>query len=209
MPGFYNNSHHNPGPGTEPPQGAAQTLMGTEPDPAPRTVEEQRAAAIYDRPEAPPELAQVSDEVAELRRGRFHDAAGMYRTELDPATFTEVLGDPAEGRRVAAEVAHICADMDLGPADVRRLTARVAEVAGVPVESQREGAMTALRAAFGGDAQQALADARLLLERDPRAARLIERLGLADDGEVAVLIAQRARSQIARGVLKRPGKGRG
>ena len=73
----------------------------------------------------------------------------------------------------------------------------------VPVERQRENANRMLRDKFGAEnVDSALAGARKLLQRDPRTARLIESMGLGDDGDTVLMIATEARRQRAKGLLK-------
>jgi hypothetical protein len=59
-----------------------------------------------------------------------------------------------------------------------------------------------LRDRFGSDAEQAAADARRLVARDPRFAEWIEETGLGNHPDVVLMIAERARSERGRGRLR-------
>ena len=204
---FYSHPSSNHASGTEAPQGRETLMGGGEPE----TREDRIARALYDEAPTPVELDPVSDEIAEIRRARYFDPQTTHRESVPDDGFVVDGVDPADARRAAAEVRELVADLGLSPSEVRELADRSAMLAREPVdvERQRADAVRALNAAFGQAATEALSDARLLLARDPRAARTIEALGLGDDARTIVRLAEEARRQIARGVLRRPEKARG
>ncbi|KAI3598728.1 hypothetical protein D8I24_5674 [Cupriavidus necator H850] len=181
-----------------------------EPDTAPprqRTAEELAAAAYPDKPE-PLTFDAPNEEVQAIRDDlgrRMYSAQETFRKAIPDATEAAPGVDLANTNRAVAEIREIAADLNLAPADISTIRSRAAQIhANAPSkESQVDASIEALNARFGNDAAQALRDARLLLQRDPRAARMIERAGLGDDPATVVMIAERARSQIAAGKLKR------
>lgn len=194
---LYANSDHQ----------ALQQQAEPEADRPPRTEQEQ-ADHLFGDKAAPVELEPVPDEVKALRdttERRMFSAQQTLREAIPDAT------EPAEGfdlattNKAMAEVREIAADLELGPTEVQQLRHRAELVrAAPPAEAEQvDAAIHALNTRFGNDAKQALRDARALLARDPRAAKVIENLGLGNDPHTVVMLAERARAQINAGKLKR------
>ena len=60
----------------------------------------------------------------------------------------------------------------------------------------KEATWTALRAAFGNDAEAALQAAQRFVARDARVGRIIDAMGLGNDAETVVMLAQAARRSV-------------
>ncbi len=113
---------------------------------------------------------------------------------------------PASKRSAAvANLRGMFADTGLAPAEAAGLFNRAAIVRseGKSTEQQVKAARGELDRIFGKDgSDQALADARKLITRDPRLAKWIESKGLGNDPETIVQFARQARSQRYAGKLK-------
>lgn len=169
--------------------------------------QEELAEAMFPK-ETPLQLAQVPPEVQALRDDparRLYSAQTSLKAAIPDATAAEEGFTLQQTNQAVAELREIAADLDLGAQDVATLKQRAGQLRTNPTEAaaQQEATVQALNARFGEQATQALRDARLLLKRDPRAARMIESLGLGNDPATVMLIAERARNQIMAGRLKR------
>lgn len=189
-------------------------LYGGEPPPAhtppaesiART-EEQIASAMHDKPEPRPE--ELPPEVKALRDA--DPARSLYddRTQYTSASIDKALAELGiEGPAAKAEHkawAGVFADAGLTPQDAADMVkvGLIDEPTPEEAAAWPEQAHAALREIYGDDAQQALADARLLVGRDPRLKAFLNRSGLGDHPHVVKLAAQRARALIANGTLKR------
>lgn len=206
--------------GSPPPQAEGSTLMGGAELGAPESekaeqraeqashTEEQAAQSLYGKEAEDETLAPVSAEVAELREmpeRRMYSAQVTLREAIPDQEFANVEGiDEKAGNKAVRELRELAADLDFGPREIQTLRARAAFVSTSKpdVSMQREAAVDALNREFGQGAKQALRDARAMLQRDPRTAKVIEAMGLGDDPEVVLLVARAARSQRAAGKLK-------
>lgn len=168
---------------------------------------EQIAAAQYDKPEPlaedlPPEVKALRD--AEPARQVYDD-----RTQYGAAKIGEALADLGiEGQ--AADLAHrewagVFADAGLNAEDAAHVV-RVAlmdEPDAAEMEAWPTQAEAALRENYGDDWKSALADARMLVGRDPRLKAYLNRTGLGNHPDVVRIAARQARTLIANGKLKR------
>lgn len=214
---FYPNS-----PAMQPPADPAGNIQlsgaASAPEPVPKTDGEtsaerdQRIAeALYGPAPEAVEQVEIGDEIKALRaepERRFCDAELTFRGVLDDEQFPEVEDEQAR-RVVAAEVREMAVDLGLSPSDVRDWSQRAARLQAEPVDpvEQQEAAVQLLNERFGTDARQALRDARLLIERDPRTGQVIDALGLGNDGPTILRLAEEARRQLAAGKLRRRASG--
>lgn len=169
---------------------------------------EQHAESLFGGKDAAPEFMPVSDEVKAIRESadrRMFDAQTTYRDALPDDVFKSDQHSAEDSAKAAREVREIAADLDLGPDEFKGLYQRAIDlrVEPLPEADQVAEAINALNARFGNSAKQALRDARLLIERDIRMAKIIEGWGLGNDPHTIVTLAEKARSQIAAGKLKR------
>jgi hypothetical protein len=164
--------------------------------------DEEIAAAFYPGEPGPVQLEAVSPEVRALRDD---PARLMYKADPLEGLNQEDLADIGPEDR--AEVAELLTDLGLGQRDVAEMVTRASRLQAdpAPQESLQEASIRALNAKFGHDAAQALRDARLLISRDQRAAELFDRLGVGDDPDTVVRLAEEARRQLLAGKLRRPG----
>lgn len=184
------------------PECAATAQAGT-------TTQEAMAATLYAQDAPLPENPSVPGHIKDLRK---EDASRlMYgpQSTLSSAIPDNLFADHenlSEQQKAMAvvELREIAGDLGLGPADVQTMLARAGAVKTTPrtAEAMREDAVAHLNAAFGQDAKDALITAREFVARDPRVAKMIESMGLGDDGPFIVLIAQQARRARAQGRLK-------
>ncbi|KAA0889930.1 hypothetical protein [Pusillimonas sp. ANT_WB101] len=123
---------------------------------------------------------------------------------FNPQTLAEA-GIPAEVAQGAVrELREIAADLSMSGTEVSVIQSRAAVLQAEPVpdETQQADALRRLTDVFGPDQVRAvLADANQLLERDPRTKALITRLGLGNDAETIVTVAQVAQRERSRGRL--------
>lgn len=115
---------------------------------------------------------------------------------------------PAEMKAAAvAELREMAADMSMSGADVRLLIGRARAAAANPAQdeaAERTQASRQLAADLGSTqvAQQALADAKQLLARDPRMRTLVLSLGMGNDVQTIRTLAELARRERAGGRLR-------
>ena len=110
-----------------------------------------------------------------------------------------------EGRQeLVLEMRRMANDFGMGNAEVTEFIIRVNQAKEVPEYKQREEAEFILRREFGGEegAAQAVADAKALLNRDPRAKQIVLSLGLGNDVGTIRQLADQARRERAQGRLK-------
>ena len=184
-----------------------QTSGNEEEQTKPRT-QEELAAAIYGPKDDGEPLDPVPEEVAALRDDplrRMYPAQVSLQEAIPDQLFTSAEGvDAQAGRKVARELREMAADLTLGRGEVQTLRSRAAFVHEHKPDpaAQREAAVEALNREFGNGAKQALRDARALLQRDPRTAKIIEAMGVGDDPQVVLMIARAARQQRVAGKFK-------
>lgn len=158
---------------------------------------------------APYEIHRQRNE--DTARRSYPNSTGMESVVTDRAF--DGADAPAEVReRAVKELRNIFVDTGLAAAEVSELMNRASIVRheGKSAEVMRKEARTQLARMFPTDdptrpnkgADDALADARRLVGRDPRLARFIERQGLGNDAEAIALMARTARSQRNQGKLK-------
>lgn len=157
-------------------------------------------------------LVEVPAEIARMREQmRAEDPAlRMYPPEkqitaIPESAFDSVSDMPQEQRAaVVHELRRMTADLGFGNNDVAELNARIRHIEANPldVSQARAEASKLLVRVFGNDADQALADARKLVMRDPRVAKIIEQTGLGDDPQTILKFAKQARSLRQKGKLK-------
>lgn len=158
----------------------------------------------------------IPSEIRELRendRGRrMFSPQKTYEYDVpnDLLNLEEVGDDdtPAEMKAAAvAELREMAADMSMSGADVRMLIGRARAAAANPAQNEaaeRSQASQQLAADLGSAqaAQQALADAKQLLDRDPRMRQLVLSLGMGNDVQTIKTLADLARRERARGRLR-------
>lgn len=168
---------------------------------------EQIAAAVHDKPELPPE--ELPAEVKALReadpvRRIYNDAKTFKDAGIGQAL--EELGIEGEQLQVEQRAwAGVMGDMGVSATEATDLVQLALMDTPEPavIEGWAGEAMQGLRDAFGDDADQALADARLLISRDPRVKDFLNRTRMGNHPRVVLLAAERARAAFAAGTLKR------
>lgn len=192
------------------PAPAPAPAPAVEPEERPPLTEAELAAKLYPDPVEPPPLADVPEEVRALRDSperRMFSAQKALAEAIPEDAFPEGPGREAGVR----EIREIAADLDLTPADIGTLAtrARALQAEGAPdAQTQRMATIRELQRRFGPELVDRVAEARALLQRDPRAQAMVEALGLAEDFDTVVLLAERARSQINAGKLRAPSRRR-
>ncbi|MCF8203649.1 MAG: hypothetical protein K9J82_01135 [Methylotenera sp.] len=190
-------------------------LYGGEPPPAhvPPTepvgrTGEQIASAMYDKPELPPE--ELPPEVKALREAEPARQIYSDTTQYKAAGIDKALADLGiEGQAAEAEHrtwAGVFADLDLNAQDAAHVVglATMDEPSAETMQVWPDEAKTALQDEYGPDGwEQALADARRLVGRDPRLKDFLNRTGLGNHPDVVRIAARQARAAIASGKLKR------
>lgn len=170
--------------------------------------ETELAQSLFPEKPKPPELAKVPEEVQAIRETserKMFDAQTMLREALPDNMFEDQGVDPNKASIALREMREVAADLDFGANEVMTIRQRAQALQTQPIEPLVQAIQTeeVLIARFGSDASQALADARLLLQRDPRASKVIEVMGLGNDAATIVMLAEKARSQIGSGKLSR------
>lgn len=168
------------------------------------TPDAELAACMYPTQQVPDEV--LPDGVREARDAdparALYDDAKTYRYALD-AAFQGIESSP-EAAAERKAWAGVLADAQVSAVEAEGL-ASFAQHA-YPSEATAAGwvstAMADLEREFG-DAQAALADARLLVQRDPRLQRVLNQTGLGDHPRIVLKAAQAARRLIAAGKLHR------
>ncbi len=190
-------------------------LYGGEPPPAhvPPTTSVARtfheiAADLHDKPELPPE--ELPPEVRALREAEPGRLVYDDRTQYKAAGIDKALADlDIEGQAAEAEHrtwAGVFADLALNADDARHVVSLATMDEPTPEEAAAwpGAAKAALQGEYGPDGwEQALADARRLVGRDPRLKDFLNRTGLGDHPDVVRIAARQARAAIASGKLKR------
>jgi len=158
----------------------------------------------------------IPGEIRELRendRGRrMFSPQKTYEYDIpDDLLNLDEAGDddtPAEMKAAAvAELREMAADMSMSGADVRMLIGRARAAAANPAQdeaAERSQASQQLAADLGSAkaAQQALADAKQLLDRDPRMRQLVLSLGMGNDVQTIKTLAELARRERTYGRLR-------
>lgn len=189
---------------------AAPMNAATAEQPARQRTQDELAADLYPEPGVDQPLAEVPPEVQALRDDparRMYSDDLTYREAIpDPeaAAFAAAGMNPEQGRHAMRELRMMAGDMSLAPAEVQNLGHWATESKNnpQPQEHQQQAAMKSLRDEFGKDADQALADARKLIRRDPRTMRVLQALGLLDHPGAVLLMAKKARDARVAGHLK-------
>ncbi|MBX9629563.1 MAG: hypothetical protein K2X67_03495 [Burkholderiales bacterium] len=180
------------------------------------TEHERQAEAIYgERPNA--ELQRIEAEIAngvpaeirELRAQRSKEPASAlfggseFGDELFEATLTDT-SVPTETRRaVADEFARMSGDLSMTSNEV----AEVASVLNAPIADERtqsrwgRQAEEMLKVQYGDSWEQRLADAKKLLHRDPRVARIVEQRQIGNHPKLVLMLCDLARRERLKGRL--------
>lgn len=148
----------------------------------------------------PPEVAAWRNE--DPARRMYPNSPGF--ADVVPASMFEGANLPTPVRESAVKnLRAALEDTGLSPAEARGLLNRASHVRaeGRNDEQQRKAARVELSRVFS-DPDQALADAKKLVTRDPRLAKFLEAKGLGNDAESLVTLARAARSQRMAGRLK-------
>lgn len=194
-PGAAASASVAPVPGTPPPP-------DTPTAPAPATGEQAQAPRV-----------EVPEAVKALRAESAADAddPAMAPTVTAVADFFGPLGDtalPADMRQaVEVEATQMTRDLGLDAQGLQELLTRGAQVQAVETtpeqdRASRVEAIALLRSEFGDGHKQALADARKLVNRDPRVAQLLKTSNLGNDPQTVLQFARLAARQRATGRLK-------
>ena len=163
---------------------------------------------LYPEKDAPSPLIEVPPEVQALRDDPLRQMYGAqveFKRVIADEDFVVPEGeDPALATQAARELREIAADIGLSAPDAQMLRDRIqiAKHNTAPIPDQHDACVDALNAEFGMGAKQALLDARALLRRDPRAAAVIEHLGLGNDPQTVLMIARKAQQARRAGKLK-------
>ncbi len=199
---FGDSAAANPPP-PPPPAETPGAASGAEAVRTPRTDGEMAAGLFGEAPAQEVELP-VPDEIRTLREAdqsrRMFSPQSMYSADIPDDLFGEDAPDiaPEVKGAVVRELREIAADVGLGGADIRGMRNRmvVLQREAPPEAAQREATWTALRAAFGNDAEAALQAAQRFVARDARVGRIIDAMGLGNDAETVVMLAQAARRSV-------------
>ncbi|MBT9491485.1 MAG: hypothetical protein IV107_03885 [Paucibacter sp.] len=155
---------------------------------------------------APEELSPAVQALRDLEPARkmFKDEV-VYGTALEAVTHDL---EPDAKALAMREWAGILADCEIPSTEAQTLVG-LAVRQGFPSEDQslrwEAASHDSLVSEFGAGADTALADAKLLVSRDPRLAKFLDETGLGDHPEIVLKAARIAREQIASGKLKRKG----
>lgn len=198
-------------PNTKPAAPAPATLM-VEELPSERPPAESVFPSMND--DKPEPSVVVPGEIQDLRKQAIEEdpARRMYPPEKQITAISDTAFDsvesltPQQRTEVVEEMRRIAADVSFGNADIQGLLSRASALQAnpIPPEQQQAIAMRDLRLQFDGEkgAAKALADARALLNRDPRAKKILLALGLGDDSATIIRLAKQAARERARGRLK-------
>lgn len=152
-----------------------------------------------------PTNMHVPDAVRELRQDQSFNANETYQDALPDDVLTNDELTPELREAATREFRAMAGDLALPPAELSQFVtlAKWAE-SNPPTQEQhdswRQDALATLEREFD-DPAQALKDANALLRRDPRVRALIDHFGLGNHPSVVKMIAQRARSERAKGRL--------
>lgn len=198
-----------PDPGQEP------LYPSMPPDDAPQAAPAAPTLATGAQPPAETPQVQViiPTDVRALREADtdrvMFSAQKMYESAIpddlfDPDSVESELSPEAQAA-VIGEYREMAADCGLSNTEVSQLQARILAQRANPVPNavQQAEAVRRLESAFGANgAEQALAAANRLLDRDPRIKEMIKAWGVGNDPDTIVMVAQVARREQARGRLK-------
>lgn len=174
-----------------------------------------QASALYDAGPKPAHAVNVPPNIVALRAETPPDGATVLYGETLPGCFTQHLGDDSESEgatlaqrtAVAHEVARISRDLGMSDAGEFMDILKQAKSGTAPTAEQAQASMAKaadlLRSEYGDKAQQALADARALVQRDPRVAKLLDAAGLGNDPATVLKFAKLAQRQRAQGRLNK------
>lgn len=154
--------------------------------------------------------SDMPDAIRELRDDplrRMFSPQGTYAGVQLEAAMDRVTVDPEIKAAAAAEYREIFADMGASPQDAQEIVDAASRFGAEPMTPERDAsnaneAIGALNRAFGKDATNALKDAQLMVNRDPRLARVLDQSRLGNDPATVVKLATLARSARMRGELK-------
>jgi hypothetical protein len=217
---YANSDHVDSTPPAEAPAVSAPAVAGvfsypksvhaSSPAPAaPPARPSEPAPLTYPSMEQPAELPTL-DLPAEIRALREADPdRAMYSPQR---TYADVVKDYAGAtdteRAVLAEAREWFADFALDHQEAKSVAETFnAELAsGIPSDETvaawgREATQETFRQ-YGRDAEARLADARLLVRRDPRVRQVLERSGMGSHPRVVQLLIEKARSERNRGRLR-------
>lgn len=186
----------------------------TESEPREPRSEDEQAASLFGKPEAPEVAIDIPADILAERQ------ADKERTMFSPQeTFRETLpdtlwdSDPAaeslpEHARVAVigEMREMAADLGMGADDVKTLRDLSGAFVDTPSEEQvlswREQAVEHLNRTFGNQATQALRDAQAFVALDPRRVKMLEMNHRGDHPKVIEVFAKLGRKARLAGKLK-------
>lgn len=157
-------------------------------------------------PKAPvPESVQVARDADPSRA--LHKAAGMLDVKLEPLPLDATPEQRAQFEAEHRELLETYADMGFSSPEANEVHGLIKQHAAAPADAATRStwareAEDQLRRTYGDSAPQALADARKLVQRDPRALALLQATGLGSNPRVVELLARQARSERGRGRLK-------
>ncbi|MDO9597258.1 MAG: hypothetical protein Q7J47_06010 [Azoarcus sp.] len=172
-------------------------------------IEEQAQEPVQAPVQEPPAAIVVPEHIAKLRELAVQEEPALrsFPPEKQLTAITEAMFDSTDlgsdqRREVVNELRRMSSDLGFGNNDINEFLSRASVARNEDPEAQRAAANVMLRRTFGDGAEAALADARALVKRDPRALQLLEGMGLGNDGETIVKLARQARRERARGRLK-------
>lgn len=184
------------------------------------TPETALAERLYDKPEAkeaaPAEKPvekpaaqegefkiEIPENIAKLREGdnKLLTAEGLYRGQDGlEATFEGAEVAPEVQKTAIQEFRQMAQDFQLEPPQFALVVPLVKEFTAAPADEATRGAwrkeaVLSLEQTYGKeDAAKALQDARALVQRDPRIARLLNDSGLGSHPKIVLLLVEKARA---------------
>ncbi|HEX7080370.1 MAG TPA: hypothetical protein VF329_05105 [Gammaproteobacteria bacterium] len=200
MSAFYPNSNH-----VETPEQGDATPKPPQPvgEPAPRFFKNSDMIVEGEQPaeQASTVKVDVPPEIAELRKGNFFDAHGMYR-EVFARNTTQDRWPGADAEVVEAvdrEVSSIFSDHGLTPPEAQQVVDLFNVQPTEELQTQWAEESEAYLDSLGEHSAALAADAVKLLDRDPRVAKLLG--PYVNHPAVVKLAIEKARSEKLRGRL--------
>lgn len=168
---------------------------------------ESVTAAVLYADEKPAKIEAPSPEIEALRKDpeRLMYPAKVTFRDAIPDGVLDAIDVPPEAKAAAvANFREMAGDLGLTTDDARTLVSAsmVAAPDAATSAAWRTESMTALKEAYGDQAYQRLADAKLLVQRDPRIKSFLNASGLGDKPSVVLILVEKARQARVSGRLK-------
>jgi hypothetical protein len=177
------------------------------------TAADAMAARMYPEPatyepEAPPNAAVAAMRAADATARCLYPPTLQFGAELrDLALATNSSGTEQGLAQQGVELAEVATDLGMTPSDLSNLATYVRQLQASPptadaIKDTQRATAARLLEVYGADADAAFKDARALAQRDPRFAAYLDKTGLGDHPSLVLRLAELARSQRGRGLLK-------